>query len=642
MVMQEPSHTETALVGERFTGSRLNTPIWILFAFVLALSPSLVVLFSYLDDPLWPSNQLLAENTTYVFSESTRPPTEGWKSIAVYNPADAHPELFSIWQEFEVDLSKLQSDEQLALFIPYIWSNVVVMIGDELVAQTAPMTQPMYMNRVPLIFPMARSQLERTGGVFHIRAVRDLPLHEAYSTYVGPLSELQRSYDSHMFNRVYGAILSIIVIVLVGSAVSILFFLSPPGSSYYGWFALTSLLYGSHSAWYLIGATPLPIELWSTLGRLTLVMGLTLMFFYHRYFGVKWRVVEWVCSVVVLGAAAFQVYAGVFDFSKFVLAQLILTYSATAVSIYAAGFLLYALWRWRNVEALLLALTAMAGTWVFLRDCIFLVVANVVPGHQFYSQYFSTVSALVFGLLLIRRFANSLQESQQLNAELEQRVEQKVAELGESYEQLTEEQAKRLLADERTRIMRDMHDGLGGQLVHAISLSTRDNNQDLQSVLRFALDDLRLIIDSLSPTENNLGAIIAAYRHRTTPMVHQQGIDLYWHLEAMDPAITLQPKSALGVLRVIQEAVTNSVKHAQCNRLDISLNTTTVDIIVNVKDNGIGLKNARDTGRGTNNMKIRAVEMGGDVSIDDTHQGTSLTLKVPLGRNVAAQPYRTE
>ena len=117
----------------------------------------------------------------------------------------------------------------------------------------------------------------------------------------------------------------------------------------------------------------------------------------------------------------------------------------------------------------------------------------------------SIVSALASALTTVRR----------LNVELEDRVEAKTRELAASWARTAELERERAIATERERMMRDMHDGTGGQLVSALSLveSGEYRGDDLAETLRAALADLRLSIDSLEAGPPDLLAVLVGPAH---------------------------------------------------------------------------------------------------------------------------------
>ena len=92
------------------------------------------------------------------------------------------------------------------------------------------------------------------------------------------------------------------------------------------------------------------------------------------------------------------------------------------------------------------------------------------PGAPFLLPYLVPLMLVTFGSTLVLRFASALRSAEALNRELEARVDEKHRELDRSYEARRALEREKLLAEERERLVREMHDGLGGQLVSLLSL----------------------------------------------------------------------------------------------------------------------------------------------------------------------------
>ena len=94
----------------------------------------------------------------------------------------------------------------------------------------------------------------------------------------------------------------------------------------------------------------------------------------------------------------------------------------------------------------------------------------------------------------------------------------------------------------------------------------------------------------------------------------------------------LNPKNVLHILRILQEAFTNILKHAQASRVSLE---TGVDggaqVFVRVKDNGHGFTTGRSGGHGLDNMRRRAQTIGGRLDIQPGPAGTTLSLLLPVG-----------
>ena len=141
---------------------------------------------------------------------------------------------------------------------------------------------------------------------------------------------------------------------------------------------------------------------------------------------------------------------------------------------------------------------------------LWLYSANTWTDRVYLAHFSAPLYLFVVGTILIRRFTESHNAYEKLAAVLEHRVSAKAAELERNYEQLIEARRNEALALERTRIMSEMHDGIGSQLTMALSLVRRmdreadpgHNGEDgrVATVLRESIEDLQLIIDSLEPS----------------------------------------------------------------------------------------------------------------------------------------------
>src|SRR5262249_61208883 len=86
------------------------------------------------------------------------------------------------------------------------------------------------------------------------------------------------------------------------------------------------------------------------------------------------------------------------------------------------------------------------------------------------------------------------------------------------------------VAEERDRIMRERQEGVGGQRVSTLAMgeSGRFGPEAVADALHGALDDMRLVIDSLEPVEGDLLAILGAARERLEPRLRRHGISFDW------------------------------------------------------------------------------------------------------------------
>jgi signal transduction histidine kinase len=237
------------------------------------------------------------------------------------------------------------------------------------------------------------------------------------------------------------------------------------------------------------------------------------------------------------------------------------------------------------------------------------------------------------GWLLLLRFVETLNAAELLNVDLESLVRSRTAELQAQFERVRELERREAIATERERLMRDMHDGVGGHLVSMLAMIEADRRRpgELAVVVREALDDMRLMIDSLEPVDDDLNAVLAMFRDRLAPRLRAAQVDLHWDVELLPAVPGLTPARVLHVLRMLQEAVTNALRHGRARTLWIKAVADTAGVHIEVRDDGSGFDpQAASVGRGLKNLRRRADELGARLLIDSTPgRGTTIALLLP-------------
>ena len=144
------------------------------------------------------------------------------------------------------------------------------------------------------------------------------------------------------------------------------------------------------------------------------------------------------------------------------------------------------------------------------------------------------VMLAAFVLAMGGRWFEAFDEAGRLNLELEQRVADRARDIEQQYAQITMLQRRSAIAEERERLMRDMHDGVGSQLMATLNAFERGQLPAAQvgDLLRQCIEDLRLVIDSLDAGEHNLVAALANLRYRLEPRLAAAGLALGWTVEA--------------------------------------------------------------------------------------------------------------
>lgn len=183
---------------------------------------------------------------------------------------------------------------------------------------------------------------------------------------------------------------------------------------------------------------------------------------------------------------------------------------------------------------------------------------------------------------------------------------------------------------ERGRLMRDLHDGVGGDLASMLALADdpEPHPSEIAAHARSALADMRLIIASLEDYGGDLTLALGAWRERLDPLVRSAGLTLDWRVDDLPPLPGLGPTQVLDVLRIVQEAVTNVLKHARASRIVLAAYERGPDLAIAIRDDGVGL-GEQAGGNGLRNMATRAERLGGTIAVSRQDGETSVVLTIP-------------
>jgi signal transduction histidine kinase len=212
-------------------------------------------------------------------------------------------------------------------------------------------------------------------------------------------------------------------------------------------------------------------------------------------------------------------------------------------------------------------------------------------------------------------------------------VEELATQLERGQHQLLEAQHQQSVLQERQRVMQDMHDGLGSALSSSLVLLERGELTVPQAaiVMRECIDDLRLVVDSLEPTSKDLPTLLGMLRYRLQHKIEAAGVKLRWQMVDLPTLSWLEPSLALDLLRLMQEAINNVLKHSHATELAIGALDTGDAIELLMHDNGQGfdLKSATGAGRGIRTMKVRAERLGAQLIISSQQlAGTTIQLRL--------------
>jgi signal transduction histidine kinase len=204
------------------------------------------------------------------------------------------------------------------------------------------------------------------------------------------------------------------------------------------------------------------------------------------------------------------------------------------------------------------------------------------------------------------------------------------------------------VGDERARIAREIHDGVGHALTGAIlqlevcqRLLRRDPDEaeavlaEQKGVLRRAMNEARELVFHLRPMELAASGFAPSVR-RYAQQLSRRG-DLTIDLALPEGDLPLSPATELALARILQEALANAARHAEARRIAVDVRVEKGRVACRVEDDGQGFDPAAPTSRGHAGgfglvgMRERAAEIGGELAIDSAPgRGTRLEVTLPI------------
>ncbi|MFM7330839.1 MAG: histidine kinase, partial [Brachymonas sp.] len=243
--------------------------------------------------------------------------------------------------------------------------------------------------------------------------------------------------------------------------------------------------------------------------------------------------------------------------------------------------------------------------------------------------------AAVMFYIVISRFRAASAQARELMHTLEARVALREAELAASYSQLEQLARAQAQEQERTRILRDMHDGVGAHISAAIRQVEHGQNDpgsgsqaqrtELLQTLRDSLDQLKLSIDAMHLQAGDITALLANLRYRLEPRLQRSGIELEWAVDLLPE----QPQFDHAALRQLQfmlfESFSNVLQHSGASHLRLAASEKAGRIGISLTDNGKGF-DPNQPSRGLASMRERAKAIAATVTIHSKEGETKVEI----------------
>ena len=288
-----------------------------------------------------------------------------------------------------------------------------------------------------------------------------------------------------------------------------------------------------------------------------------------------------------------------------------------------------AAWRGQLQSALVL-ITLLMATAFALHD-VLIIFAYLQSRSNFILIYAFLPVLSTICIILVFQFVQSQTQIDNMLTTLKERLDHRENQLQAAFDREQKVQHLRTITDERQRIIADMHDGLGGQLMSIIASanSSAADNQVISHHARQALTDLRLMILSLDNAYQDLVGLLAAFRDRAQNQCESFEVEFVWQAQTLPEIETLSPETSANMLRIMQEALQNALRHSDASTITLrAVGDGEGGLTISLTDNGQGGAHAKDAGRGMHTMHRRAHSIGASLEINSADSGTQVSLSV--------------
>ncbi|AVP96322.1 hypothetical protein C7S18_03565 [Ahniella affigens] len=531
-----------------------------------------------------------------------------------------------------------------AVFIPFADANIALYLNGTLIAREGEMQSPPSVYRYYPRLVRLPVGLLKTGRneLSWLLTIERRGIGGVKGLYVANYDPLAKSYSyQEILARVVPQLSLWLQIVCFCFALAM--YARGTRESFLGWFVMLAPMWIFNTSWQLKPDWIADPTLRLMAFQLTLFGLLAFSYVFVRSIlkPVGRRAVQWALGYFLVGfliVLIAAVWPGLDSYWRYSLPHFAIKYTALVLlplTVWQLGrFLLKerdsVLARWVFATAML---PAIAG----LHDAI---RGSLEPMSYSLSAVAGLGISIAFCLELGRRVLNNHARMANYSQELADTVKAREAELAANFERVRAADRELALSEERHRIMQDMHDGVAGQfsaLVHLVN-DPNTNRAEIIEHVRVGLADMRLVLDSLAQVDGDLIEAVGALRARVTPMLRAAGMELNWQIKPDLEIRGLSPEAMLHVLRILQEAIHNSIKHAAAKHLSVTAIANENYYEFAVADDGRGLPAAgASPGRyGLSGMQQRAQKLGAALQIESAPgHGAKVRLQLPISSRAA-------
>lgn len=568
-------------------------------------------------------------------------PNNGWKRITLNELSknngveDGGKDPLYVWVRFGFDRSALEH-QNLAFMMDLPRLGIKLYLnGNDIYEYYSISNYQTNSWNSPVYFRLPNKYLHQQNNELVMR----MAINSTYGTNggflrVGSEETIAKLYD---FMNLSDNLLprSITNIMFFLSGASFLLWLARRKDYEFLWLAMTGIFWSLRNWRYFIQTPPFDAKVFLTLSNLLVYLFLISLLGFAGYFVGLRHFKRFIGIVAGVSLASFLLhFAAQFLYGDIRILYLI----AALIAVLSTLYICYESAKAMNAEKAMIIAALLVLLGFSVHDIA--VAALHWPGAAFSLQpYGSIFLFLTFTLALGGRIIHAFNNLENINVILDSEVKVATDKLKASEKAKHELELSLAIENERERLMREIHDGIGSNLATTLAIAKmQENSGAAVPALKRAIADLRLAVDSLEQVNGEVVSLLANLRHRIEPDMRDAGLKFVWQVENSPRLEWLEAVTSLHILRILQEAFANVIAHAHAKNIFVECGPRTLDdrlgVLIVIRDDGKGLSNnSQSKGRGIANMRARAEAISSVLEITSTlRKGTKLSLWLPVSQ----------
>jgi signal transduction histidine kinase len=530
--------------------------------------------------------------------------------------------------------------------------NAELYLNGSLIQSGGQFSEPVTRNWNYPLYAEPPLALWRAGDNWiHIRHIS----YKAYGfispLYAGPAAQLRQQYETVYTMQI--RIAQFLFPVTLATAFFIFsIWLRRKKDTVYFWFAAAVAAWSIYIVNMFIRQLVISTRLWEWIAHLSIELWVVAFFvFSYRFVGLNLGRLSW-------ALAAYTALAAV-TYALGDLAQLSSTSAFFHATSLLIGFALVVRLAVHWVRAKATSTITLTGGLVVLlatgvHDWMFQTGLTSVTGTlSLHLHYYCAPLVFVFiAWHLTARYSTAVDELEDLNLHLAERISDAEVELANRYDQIKSMEQREAVLNERERIARDIHDTIGGRFSSAIMMTDlikQDKNAEsrlalLHDVLADGLTEVRHLVTAMVGDISNTADLIYYVSDKSSATLRSVDISLRSKFDLADAPSAISNQRALNIARVFQEATNNIIKHSTAESATLTASDKDGQLTILLADSGVGLpeddvskpQESGDTKGvrtyGLAGMRVRCDEIGATLVVSNgKNGGCVVSLSLALG-----------